>query len=103
MTFPLYDNLSSNIPETDLTAKEKEGVIKQIKKFDADIHNRIYALIRCHQLQNSRDISFIPYDGKVIRSTNSVTNNVSFDLEKLPISLKHIIHRFCNIESKSKK
>lgn len=103
MSFPLYDNLSINIPEIDITNKEKEMIVKSIKKFDTSIHERIYALIRCHQLQNSKDISLLPYDGKAAKSTGNTTTNITFDLEKFPKDLKHIIHRFCVIENKNVK
>jgi hypothetical protein len=103
MSFPLYDNLSADLPEVDLTNKEKDFVVKQMKKFDSTIHERIYALIRCHQLQNSRDVSLIPYGGKVTKQTgnngSSSASNVSFDLDKFDVALKHIIHKLCLIEA----
>lgn len=108
MSFPLYDNLSVDLPEVDLTNKEKDFVVKQVKKFDSTIHERMYALIRCHQLQNSRDVSLIPYGGKVTKqsgngnsgaSGTSGASNVSFDLDKFDVALKHIIHKLCLIES----
>ena len=106
MTFPLYDNLYTNLPEIDLTNKEKEFIVKQIKKFDNTIHERIYALIRCFQLNNSRDVSIIPYCGKVSKIVNldgNAENNITFDIDKFPVDLKHIIHKFCKIEIESEK
>lgn len=106
MTFPLYDNLFNNLPETDLSVKEKEFVIKQIKKFDITIHERIYALIRCFQLNNSRDVSIIPYDGKsskIVNADGSGGNNMTFNLDKFPNQLKHMIHKFCKIEIEVEK
>lgn len=103
MSFPLYDNLSLDIPETDITKKEKDFIIKQIKKFDITVHERIYALIRCHQLHHSKDISPIPYDGKTSKINNTGSNNIniSFDIEKLPVFLRHILKKFCKMETQN--
>lgn len=98
--FPLYDNLSSDLsPDVDdLTNKEKELIIRYIKKnTDTTVFERMYALIRCYQLQQSKDISMIPFDGKVVK------NNIQFDLEKMPYPLKHILYKFCILEMKLKK
>ena len=113
MSFPLYDTLIANLPKKDLTQREKEMVVRHIKKYDSTIHQRIYALIRCHQLQTSRDISLIPYEGLATRSevrqfvsddslqTTDTLSDVSFDLEKLPIDLKQMILKFCKMNDQT--
>jgi hypothetical protein len=99
LLFPLYDTIYDTLEPSmllsDITLLEKTFVMKQIKKYDPTIHERIYALIRYHQLKNSNDTSQIPYEGKIFR------NNVIFDIDKLPIILKRIIHRFCKVNDAS--
>lgn len=97
-SFPLYNNLAVNLLETDLMVKEKEFIIRHLKKVvDSTVFERVYALIRCYQLHHSKDISIVPFEGKPAKG---VPSNIQFDLEKLPIPLKHIIHKFCVLESK---
>ena len=69
-----------------------------IKTIDDNTAELIYALIRVYQLENNENnISTftVPYDGKFI------DNEIKFDLNELPIKLKHILFKFlklhCNV------
>ena len=88
--FPLYDNLSTDIANTDLTIKEKDEFMKIVKTIDTDGYELIYALIRIYQLENSEDKSTfkLPYGGKFLK------NDIKFDLNELPNTLKQILYKF---------
>ena len=51
--FPLYDSLSKNIPETDLSFSEKRAFIKRFEKIDHEGHELVYAVIRMYQMVNN--------------------------------------------------
>lgn len=100
--FPLYDSLSAESENIDLTTKQKDELIKLIKNFDDDDeegNERIYVLIRMFQLENSEDKSTfkIPYGGKYVK------NDLKFDLNDLPFKLKQIIYKFVKIHAKTIK
>jgi len=89
--FPLYDSLSKNIPEIDLSGSEKKAFIKRIEKIDREGHELVYALIRMYQMvNNEQNTSFtLPYNGKYINN-----NNINFDLDEFPLTLKQILAKF---------
>ncbi len=100
--FPLYDSLSSDCENVDLTTKQKDELIKLIKNLEDDDeegNERIYVLIRMFQLENSEDKSTfkIPYGGKYVKS------DLKFDLNDLPFKLKQIIYKFIKIHTKTIK
>jgi hypothetical protein len=88
--FPLYDSLSKDLPETDLTSTEKRLFIKRISKIDKHGHELVYALIRMYQVENNdENTSFtLPYNGTFLDS------DIHFDLDKFPINLKQILFKF---------
>jgi uncharacterized protein (UPF0371 family) len=94
-SFPLYETLNVNISHVDLTTNQKEDFIDMIKKFDIDGMEKIYALIRMHQFENSNDKSTfkLPYNGKYVK------NDVKFDLDGLPNDLKQILYKFSIIHT----
>ena len=93
--FPLYDSLSLELKNLDLTTKEKDEFMKLVKNIDADGAERIYVLIRMYQLENSDDKSTfkIPYGGKYVK------NDIKFDLNELPNELKQLLYKFIKIHS----
>ena len=95
--FPLYDTLSIDLPNIDITEKQKEDLLKLIKTIDTDGIERIYVLIRMYQLENSDDKSTfkIPYGGKYVK------NDIKFDLNDLPNELKQLLYKFVNIHCKT--
>lgn len=95
--FPLYESLSSDVINEDLTIKQKEEYMKLIKNIDLDGAERIYVLIRMYQLENSEDKTTfkIPYGGKYVK------NDLKFDLNELPFELKQILYKFILIHSKT--
>jgi hypothetical protein len=94
--FPLYDTLNCDIPSVDLSNKEKEIFLKQVKLLDADGMERVYAIIRIHQFENSEDKSsyIIPYKGRYVKT------DIKFNLDDLPIDLRHMLFKFLTIHRK---
>ena len=95
--FPLYDTLSQDIENIDLTTKQKDEFMKLLKNIDVDGSERIYVLIRMFQLENSEDKTTfkIPYGGKFVK------NDIKFDLNDLPNELKQILYKFVVIHCKT--
>ena len=91
--FPLFDNLSKDIPTRDLLLAEKRLFMKNIDEIDKNGSELIYALIRVYQIENKEDnTSFtLPYNGTY------VDKNITFDLDKFPIKLKHILFKFLKV------
>ena len=91
--FPLYDSLSKDLPNVDLTLIEKKLFIKKIAKIDNNGHELVYALVRMYQVENNEEnTSFtLPYNGTFVDS------DIHFDLDKFPIYLKHILFKFLSV------
>ncbi len=98
-TFPLYDNLSKDLPTEEMTTKQKDKFMKLVKDIDVNGSELIYALIRVFQLENSEDKSTfkLPYGGKFIKY------DMKFDFNELPNELKHILFKFVQIHVKTMK
>jgi len=102
MNFPLYDNMLKDLDDsdanTDLSLKQKREFVKTIKMFDTSGKEMIYALIRVHQLKytkfDKKDI--LPFNGKFTKD-----KHVKFNLEILPIQLKHILYNFSVLHKKT--
>ena len=96
-SFPIYDTLSENISQKDLTVKQKEEFMEKIKSLDQQGYELVYALIRTFQMENNDDKTTfkLPYKGKILK------NEIKFDLEKLPNKLKQMLYKFVNIHIRS--
>jgi hypothetical protein len=89
--FPLFDTLYRKVRNNlhDLSSDEKRYVADNIKTFGKAEHEIIWALIRTYQIKFDSIKSYIiPYNGKKLK------RGTKFDLDKLPIILKHILHEF---------
>jgi hypothetical protein len=97
MSFPLYDILlkdctNNQVIKTDLTFEQKKDLISMISLIDAKGHQNIFTIIRIHGLKtNSGEIFDVPYDGK------KNVHDIKFNLDKLPIIVKHMIYQFVKI------
>jgi hypothetical protein len=91
--FPLYDSLSKDIPETDLTSAQKRSFVKKILKIDKNGYELIFALIRMNQVENDeQNTGFtLPYSGSFVE------NDIQFDLNKFPNILKQILFKFLKV------
>ena len=97
--FPLFDNLNKDLPNEEITVKQKDKFIKLVKDIDEYGSELIYALIRFYQLENSDDKSTfkLPYGGKFVK------HDMKFDYNELPNELKHILFKFIQIHIKTLK
>lgn len=88
--FPLYDSLSKDISQDDLTKVQKTAFIKRITKIDENGQDLVYALIRMYQIENNeKNTGFtLPYSGIFVES------DIHFDLDKFPTRLKQILFKF---------
>jgi hypothetical protein len=104
MSFPLYDSLNKNIPKKDLTAKQKQELLEKIKNMDKNGVELIYALIQFHYIkcdcQTSDKEDTIPYKGSSLKNEEKSTENITWNLNELPVSLRHILHKFTLIHYK---
>lgn len=97
MEFPLFERLNREVnPKKDLTKPQKKDLSKKISKLPD--HEIIYALIKQYYIENeSSDCLELPYKGSF-----SDNGGISYDLENLPIKLKHMLNKFIEIHEKSK-
>jgi hypothetical protein len=88
-SFPLFDSLYNDTEDKDLSSSQKKIFMKKMEIIDMNGMELIYALICSFQESNNEGNSFIvPYDGKYIG------NDITFDLDQLPLKLKQIIYKF---------
>jgi hypothetical protein len=96
-SFPLYDSLCKDLSTKDLTVKEKEELINDIKNINHAGKELIYALIQFHNIADCNKESSLqdelPYNGNKTQNENG-TSNLNWTLTKLPIDLRHILNRF---------
>ena len=100
-TFPLYDNLLSEVvSHEDLTAKQKDDFMKVIVSVDDNATELVYALIRVYQLENSdnKNTFTLPYDGKYVDENK----DIRFDLNELPNQLKQMLYNFLKLYNNNK-
>jgi hypothetical protein len=88
--FPLYQQLSKKIPKKVLTGKQKSEFILNVGNMDNSGIELILVLIRVHQIVNSTELidMNIPYSGYF------EDGGMTFDFEKLPPDLCHILYKF---------
>ncbi len=93
--FPLYDNLIKDLPKKDLSVKDKEEFIRNIKKVNTDGRELVYALILVYCGQNGEDLegNEVPYKG-VQQEEEGGSSNFSWVYTQFPIKLRHLLSRF---------
>ena len=103
--FPLYDNLIKDLPKKDLSVKEKEEFIRNIKKINMNGRELVYVLILIYSMQNDRDSTLlVPYNGsKEEEKTNDGVYTFSWVYTQFPIKLRHLLTRFVKIHFKKQK
>jgi putative alpha-1,2-mannosidase len=119
-SFPLYDILCSQITTTkELTVAQKTKIRKSIDNMHDSKHELVYAIIKTYQL-NDPSIEdpylyrVLPYNG-VVSATHHIFDNkeyqsvrdgndgndVDFNLNSLPLKLKHLLLKFADVHEKS--
>jgi len=93
-TFPLYNLLNRDISDKDLTIEQKHELLDMISQLKEVSIEHLFALIRKyyvdHTIENYRLVD-IPYGEKTSEE------HITFDLDKFPNPLKHLLFRFCKL------
>lgn len=93
----LYDSLSYNISNDDLTVDEKKFLINHLPKLDAEKKELIYTLI-LHDYSKSNPNTKVVYPYKSKQITN---DKIELKLDAWPNKLKRIIYKFVKLASES--
>ena len=104
--FPLYDNLIKDLPKKDLSVKEKEEFIRNIKKVNIDGRELVYALILVYSGQNDKDLESIqvPYNGSNEEEEDGEGSyTFSWVYTQFPIKLRRLLSRFVAIHLKKQE
>jgi hypothetical protein len=100
-SFPLYDTLLNAVQQTtEEQTIDKIKLIKWIHSLDQDGKNKIYALIRYYDLNHDSTSSMseiLPFGGYF------VNNELTFDLNRLPVQLQHLLNEFVKLHMKHMK
>jgi len=96
MSFPLYDNLLEQAEMSQpIAVSDVQSFTKQLKGI-LEIHELVYAIIRCHQLRHDTPETYLlPYGGKKLKK------GIRFDFDKFPLELQHLLLTFLELHHKS--
>ena len=102
--FPLYDNLIKDLPKKDLSVKDKEEFIRNIKKVNIDGRELVYALILVYSDQNEKTLDSVqvPYNGTKEEDVEG-SYTFSWVYTQFPIKLRRLLSRFVTIHLKKQK
>lgn len=96
--FPLYDTLSTDLSDKDLTVLQKKKFIARVSKLNTEASELIYALILTYYNVNTQgDNLTIPYKGKLH------TSGLEFNLLNLPVKLRQLLFKFVTIHQEKVK
>ena len=98
-TLPIYDNILATInnnPEYKITQNIKDNLINNINTHK-DTHELLFAIIRCYQLNNSNNMSSLPFYSKYLKTKHGY----KFDLDNLPDKLVIIMIEFYALHARS--
>ena len=103
-SFPLYDTLITavqSLPESEIQIVDKSKLVKWIHSLDQDGKNKVYALIRYYDLNHyhlkTNESEILPFGG------HFVNNELTFDLNRFPLVLQHILFEFVKLHLKVMK
>jgi hypothetical protein len=93
-SFPLYNQISNNVSNIDLTPAEKEFFAENIKNMDELGRELLFVLIYQFYFENKKKgKNAIPYKGKKENIDNDLYN-FTWNLQDLPTTLKQILLKF---------
>ncbi len=97
-TLPIYNNLLSSINTSDITITDddKQNLLKNIDAYK-DTHEIVFAIIRYYQLNNSNNITNLPFYCKYLKTKKGY----KFDIENIPDKLIKIMIEFYKLHTKS--
>jgi len=95
---PIYDNLLSKIESSNdtITEKTRTNLINSINKY-RKTHELLFAIIRCYQLNNSNNITNLPFYCKYLKTKKEIghlKNSIFFGnklVEKTPKDLISVL------------
>lgn len=92
MSFPLYDSLVQQTnPNAIVSSSDVDTFMTTVKEHE-NIHEIVYAIIRCHQFMHSTIESYIlPYNGKKLKK------GLKFDFNRLPSELQALLITFTEL------
>ena len=95
---PIYDHLLSSI-ETNkdiIDDNIKDDLINNINNYK-DTHELLFAIIRCYQLNNSNNITNLPFYSKYLKTKKGY----KFDIDNIPDKLIRVMLEFYKLHKKS--
>ena len=94
-TFPLYNNLSTQIGDKPkkLNIKQKKDFIEKIKTLDDKGFELIFILIQNYLLDIQESCCTTPYKSKIV-SKNGNLINIKLNINQLPSKLQQILYNF---------
>lgn len=104
MNFPLYTNLSKDIPKKDLSVKQKEEFIEKISTIDDNGRDLVYVLIMfyANDHKNDHKNDKLPYDG-IQEDYKKNLCNLTWNFSDFPQDLRHILYKFLKIHIKKRQ
>ena len=101
--FPLYDSLSKDILNDDLSTIQKRTFIKRIEKIDKEGCELIYALIKIYEIENKDTSNNENNTFNLPYKSFFIDNNINVDLDNLPKKLKQMLFKFVLIHLEKMK
>jgi hypothetical protein len=98
-SLPIYDNIlttTNNISEYKITQNIKDNLITNIN-IHKDTHELLFAIIRCYQLNNSSNMTSLPFYCKYLKTKHGY----KFDIDNLPDKLIIIMTEFYKLHTNS--
>ena len=96
-SLPIYNSIIQNLSNAiNISEDDKQHLITQIESY-TDTHELIFAIIRCYQINNSNDISNLPFYGKYLKTKKCY----KFDLNNIPDKLIQILIDFYTLHIQS--
>lgn len=102
-SFPLYDNLSKNLPKVEMNTATKEEVVNMINNLDQNGMNLMYVIIIIFSKKNcTKTVAECIENNKIVfkgkKDVNSdMTCNFKWNFNDFPVKLKYIIHKFLKL------
>tara|TARA_Y100001972_G_scaffold104471_1_gene131424 strand:+ start:95 stop:412 length:318 start_codon:yes stop_codon:yes gene_type:complete len=98
-TLPIYETIINKIDLNQSFEIESDEKIKLIEDINnnVDTHEIVFVLIRIYQINNSNNVSSVPYQCKFLKTKKGY----KFDLDNIPNKLIYILQEFYKLHYKS--
>lgn len=92
----LYNSLTYNASNDELTEEEKTFITEQIPLLDDEKRKLVWKLILCdHKKSNPKSKVIYPY------KTKQIDDDIEIKIDALPTVLQRVLYKFCMFESKN--